>query len=101
MNITITGPRSVGKTSVSKLLAKKLKLKYISSDDIGERALKKQGGLDKAIKSGIIKEFIKKNGYNLITDVYRKEKNLVINLPSYTQVEKDISKEIKKIREKS
>ncbi|MBT6823985.1 cytidylate kinase, partial [archaeon] len=32
MIITITGPRSVGKSTVSKILAKKLKLKYTSSD---------------------------------------------------------------------
>lgn len=40
MNITITGPRSVGKTTISKLIAKKLKLKYISSDEIGEKEFK-------------------------------------------------------------
>lgn len=55
MKITITGPRSVGKSTIGRLVARKLKMKYISSDEIGDKALKKEGGLDKAIKSGIIK----------------------------------------------
>lgn len=79
-NITITGPRSVGKSTVSKLLAKELKKKYISSDEIGEKALKKQGGLDAAIKSGAIKEMIRNKGYSLIKNIYAKEKNFVYDL---------------------
>lgn len=80
MNLTLTGPRSVGKSTIGKLLAKELKLKYISSDKIGDKALKKHGGLDRATKSGIIKSFIKNKGYNLITDVYKKEKDYVFDL---------------------
>ncbi len=80
MIITITGPRSVGKSTISKIVAEKLKLKYISSDEIGEKALEKHGGLDKAIKSGVIKEFIKEKGYSLINDVYAKEDNFVFDL---------------------
>ena len=79
MKITITGPRSVGKTTVSKLLAKKLKLKYYSSDEIGEEYLKKYGGLDKAIKSGIIGKFIKSSSYGLIRKIYKKD-NFVFDL---------------------
>ncbi|MGD9276170.1 MAG: shikimate kinase [Candidatus Pacearchaeota archaeon] len=77
--ITLTGPRSVGKTTVSKLLAKKLKLKYISSDELGEKMTRKHGGLDKAIKSGTIKEIIKKKGYTLILNEYKK-KSFVFDL---------------------
>lgn len=58
MKITIVGPRSVGKSTVSKLLAKKLNLKYISSDDLVDKAMKKYGGLDKVIKSGQIEKII-------------------------------------------
>ena len=79
MEITITGPRSVGKSTISKVLAKKLKLAYISSDEIGEKALKKEGGLDKAIKSGVIHNFIEKGAYNLIREVYQ-SKNFVFDL---------------------
>ena len=80
MNITITGPRSVGKSTISKIVAEKLKLKYISSDEIGDKALKKNGGLDKATKSGIIIKFLKKNGYNLINNVYKNKNNYVFDL---------------------
>jgi len=79
-NITITGPRSVGKSTVSKLLAKELKKKYISSDEIGDKALKKFGGLDNAIKSGDIKKELEKRGYGLIKEVYNKEKDFVFDL---------------------
>jgi len=79
MKITITGPRSIGKTTVSKVLAKKLNLKYYSSDEIGEKNLKKEGGLDKAIKSGSIGKFIKESSYSLIREVYEKD-NFVFDL---------------------
>ncbi|VVB79354.1 Shikimate kinase [uncultured archaeon] len=80
MNITLTGPRSVGKSTIGKLLAKELKLKYISSDEIGNRAFKKQGGLDKAIKANIVKQLMKKKGYSLLVKAYKKEKNYVFDL---------------------
>src|SRR3990167_6308605 len=80
MRVTITGPRSVGKTTVSKLVAKKLNLKYISSDEIVEEAFKEYGGLDKAIKSGKAEELIKKGFYNLIIDVYEHGDNFVFDL---------------------
>jgi shikimate kinase len=79
MRITITGPRSAGKTTISKLVAEKLKLKLYSSDEIGEKNLKKQGGLDKAIKSGEVDKFIKDSAYGLIRGVY-KEDNFVFEV---------------------
>lgn len=54
MKITLTGPRSVGKSTIGKILAKKLNLKYISADDLMENAMKPYGGLDKAMKCGNI-----------------------------------------------
>ena len=45
MKITITGPRSVGKTTVSKMLAAQLDFLYFSSDDLMDRALQPFGGL--------------------------------------------------------
>ena len=77
--ITITGPRSVGKTTISKLLSEKINLNCISSDEIGEKALKKEGGLDKAIKSGKIRKIIQKKGYSLIEKQYEKI-NFVLDL---------------------
>jgi adenylate kinase family enzyme len=97
MKITITGPRSVGKSTVSKLVAKKLKLKYISSDELGEKALKKYGGLDKAIKSGLIKEFIKNKGYLLILNQYKKDKFVFdLSVGSFTSTKfKKASREVR------
>ncbi len=79
MKITITGPRSIGKSTISKIVAKKLKLKYISPDEIGEEAFKKHGGLDKVIKSGKIIELIKTGSYELILKEYKKD-NFVFDL---------------------
>ena len=101
-NITITGPRSVGKTTISKMLAKELKLKRISSDEIGEKALKKVGGLDKAIKNGTIKEFIRKKGYPSIIKQYI-NKNFIFDLSvgSFTSGEfKKASREVRSIAKK-
>jgi len=56
MKITITGPRSVGKTTISKLLADKIKISYYSSDEISEKEFARYGGLDAVIKSGKIHE---------------------------------------------
>ncbi|MEM4605558.1 MAG: cytidylate kinase family protein [Candidatus Pacearchaeota archaeon] len=99
MKITITGPRSVGKTTISKLLAKRLKLKYISSDEIGNKALKKEGGLDKAIKTGKIKKIIEKEGYSLTERVYKKEKKFVFDLSGGSFTSKKFKEASKKVRE--
>ncbi|MEA3329526.1 MAG: shikimate kinase [Nanoarchaeota archaeon] len=80
MKITITGPRSVGKTTISKIVAKKMNLKYISSDEIGNKKAKKQGGLDKVIKSGEIKKILRKKGYTLLQKSYKKNDNFVFDL---------------------
>lgn len=97
MNITITGPRSVGKTTIAKLLAKKLKLAYYSSDEIGEKAMKKYGGLDKAIKSGVIKKFIKKSAYGLIRNVYKKD-NFIFDLSGGAVTSREFAEASKKVR---
>jgi len=97
MIITITGPRSVGKSTVSKLVAKKMKLRYVSSDEIGEKALKKHGGLDKSIKSGIIKQFIKEKGYDLIIKEYKKN-NFVFDLSGGSISSSDFPKASEELR---
>ena len=104
MIITITGPRSVGKTTISKIVAKKLKLRYVSSDELGDKALKKEGGLDKAIKSGEMKKIIKKKGYTLILKEYKND-NFVFDLSggsvAYPEFP-DATKEVRNIaKEKS
>jgi len=98
MKITITGPRSVGKSTISKIVAKKLDLKFISSDEIGEKSMKKYGGLDKAIKSGIIGKFIKDSSYGLIRAVYRKD-NFVFDLAGGAFKSRKYAEASKKVRE--
>jgi len=98
MRITITGPRSVGKSTISKILARKLKLKYYSSDKLGEKYFKKYGGLDKAIKSGIIGKFIKDSGYSLIRKVY-KNNNFVFDLSGGAFASRKYLEASKKVRE--
>ena len=98
MILTITGPRSVGKTTVSKLVAKKLKLKFYSSDEIGEKALKKQGGLDKAIKSGKIEKLIKSSAYDLIRKTYEKD-NFVFDLSGGSVTSRKYPQASEKVRQ--
>jgi len=98
MIITITGPRSVGKSTISKLVAKILNLEYTSLDEIAEDALKEHGGLSKAIKSGRMKGFIENSAYSLIERQYDKD-NFVFDLsggsltsPSFTEARKKVRK---------
>jgi shikimate kinase len=79
MIITITGPRSVGKSTIAPIVAKKLKLKYVSSDELANKALKKEGGLSKAIKSGKIKSIIEKEGYSILEKEYEND-NFVFDI---------------------
>jgi len=99
MNITITGPRSVGKTTISKKLAEKLRIKYISSDEIGDRACKKIGGLDKAIKSGEIEKIIENRGDSLIKEVYNMENDFVFDLSGGSVSSKKFPKVSEEVRE--
>jgi shikimate kinase len=61
MRITIVGPRSVGKSTVSRLLADKLNYDYIEADKLMDEEMKKYGGLDKSIKDGKTDLIIKKS----------------------------------------
>lgn len=80
MKITITGPRSVGKSTISKIVADKLKLEYISSDALGDRAFREQGGLDKAIKSGELIRIVNEGGgYTIVLEEFKKD-NFVFDL---------------------
>lgn len=72
MKIVITGPRSAGKTTIGKLLAKKINSKYISSDELMDEKLKEFGGLDKATKLGK-KELIYEKGVELMKEELLKE----------------------------
>jgi len=101
MKITITGPRSVGKTTISKIVAEKLGLDYVSSDEIGEKAMNSQGGLDKAIKSGAIDSFIKDSAYGLIREVYENKNDFVFDLSGGSISSKKFSEASEKVRKKA
>ena len=82
------------------VVAKKLNLRYVSSDEIGDNAMKEHGGLDKSIKSGVIDKFIKESAYGLIRQEYEKD-DFVLDLaggavssrkhPEANQVVREIS----------
>jgi adenylate kinase family enzyme len=52
MRITITGPRSAGKSTVSKILATRLELEYIDCDAEADKAVQDLGGLNQAMIDG-------------------------------------------------
>jgi shikimate kinase len=79
MNITIVGPRSVGKSTTSKLLAEKLEYEYIESDYLMNKKLKQYGGLKKVIQEKQV-ELIMNTSRNLILEAMTKN-NLVFDLP--------------------
>jgi len=78
MNITIVGPRSVGKSTISKMLSAKLKYRYFESDDLMHEEMKEHGGLDKAIKSGKT-ELIMKKGPAIVEKALRNN-NIIFDL---------------------
>jgi shikimate kinase len=98
MKLVITGPRSVGKSTISKIVAQKLDVQYISSDELGEKKLKKYGGLDKAIKSGKISEMIKEKGYDIILKNLKKD-NFVFDLSGGSISSRRFPEASKEIRE--
>ncbi|MBT4503951.1 MAG: hypothetical protein HOC74_39830 [Gemmatimonadetes bacterium] len=60
MRITITGPRSVGKSTVAEILGIKLKLKYIDGDAEIDKALKDLGGLYQMMSDGRVNEILER-----------------------------------------
>ncbi len=100
MKIVITGPRSVGKTTISKLVAEKLSLPYVSSDQLSEDALKNKGGLDRVIKSGELKDFIAEKGYTLILSVFDGDK-FVFDLSGGSVTSRTFQEASEKVRQKA
>jgi len=78
MNITIVGPRSVGKSTLSKILASKLKLRYVESDALMNDELKEHGGLTEVIGKGKT-EIIMRVGPRVVSDVLS-QNNLIYDL---------------------
>jgi len=66
-NISLVGPRSVGKSSIGKILSQKLKYNYIDLDKFSEKELKNEGGI-----RGFIKKRRNKDTSNLVWKNYWK-----------------------------
>lgn len=79
----------------------KLGLEYISADEIGESAFKEHGGLDKAMKSGIVEESIKKGGYRIILETYDKKDNFVFDLSGGSFASKKMPEQTFEVRTKA
>lgn len=89
MNIIFIGPRSVGKSTIGKVLAKKLRYKYIEFDKIVEGKLK---GIDKYCKKYGIDSYRKKEQDILKKVVKNLPKNFVMCIGGGT-----IASQLKKI----
>lgn len=96
MKLIITGPRSVGKTTISKILAKKLYLKRIELDVLSNKMLQKQGGLDRAIKTNRILPLIKKSP-RIIKEILKKD-DILLELPGGAISSRRFEPYAKKIR---
>ena len=73
MNLVVVGPRSVGKSTTSALLAKELNYTYLEGDALVHDVLEDLGGLDGAIKAGLTKEVMQR-GFNVVKETLAKDK---------------------------
>jgi shikimate kinase len=76
MRITLIGPRSVGKSTVGKLLCKNLSLEYIESDSEMFRLLEKYGGPNKLVESGN-KRLIHEHSTIILKSAFTKDNVLI------------------------
>ncbi|NKB69220.1 MAG: hypothetical protein GKR89_19295 [Candidatus Latescibacteria bacterium] len=60
MKITVTGPRSAGKSTVSRILANKLGLEYIDGDAEVDKAVQDLGGLYQAMNDRRVDELMER-----------------------------------------
>ena len=87
MKIIICGPRSVGRSTIRILLAKKLKYTYVSGDDLMDKEFQDLGGLDAATKAGF--SFSIKKGVEVIKGVLKKE-NIILDLAGGALIPKPV-----------
>lgn len=78
MKVVVTGPRSVGKSSVSKSLSRRLGFTYVSSDVLMDGLLDEHGGLDGDIQDGR-RGLIQRVGLHVVKDVLSRY-NVVFDL---------------------
>jgi hypothetical protein len=78
VKVVVTGPRSVGKSSVSKALSRRLAFTYVSSDVLMDGLLDEYGGLDGAIQD-CRQGLIQRVGLHVVKDVLSRH-NVVFDL---------------------
>jgi shikimate kinase len=79
MKIVITGPRSVGKTTASRLVAKRLGLPCVSSDELLDQRLSAYGGLIATMKNGP-RQPINDEGIALVKETMARSDDFVFDL---------------------
>ena len=78
-NLTIIGPRSIGKSAVCKKIEVQRKLKYFELDKILDKSLKKHGGLISALKLKKVNEALNNEAPRKILKILNK-KNVLLEL---------------------
>lgn len=78
LKLTIIGPRAIGKSTISKILAKELNLNYISSDIEIDKKFKDKGGI-KAVFYAENKDELFEKAYELFEEVFSL-KNFIFDL---------------------
>jgi shikimate kinase len=93
--ISLVGPRSVGKSTIGKLLSEKLKLKFIDFDDYCHEGLKKDfGGIcgfidkntEKYGETGVW-DYYWKRQYRFLKEIFSKWKDFVLDMGGGTFAE--------------
>ena len=79
MKIVVTGPRSVGKSTVSQLLAEALQRPYLSSDGLLDQRLAAQGGLKAVMKQGPSRQ-INEEGIAMVKEAMARPDDVVFDL---------------------
>jgi len=100
-NITLIGQRSVGKTTVGKILAKKLHVKYFDFDKYVENKL---NGIDSHIKKYGVDSYRKEEAEILVKFLSKLPKQFVISVGGGTfasQLRKISKENVKKLKKKS
>jgi shikimate kinase len=76
-NITIIGPRAIGKSTVSKIIAREYHLNYVEFDTYLDKHLIKYGGLVNALTTGKAQEALNKEMPDYIRRILEEQKILL------------------------
>ena len=79
MNIVVVGPRSSGKSTISREMSARINYKHIESDALMDKEFSNYGGLDAAIKKGKTEEIMLR-GFGILDEILDKD-NILIDLP--------------------